>query len=187
MQKVKINGKPYDFPVSVNDLTLKHFFDLRQCKDLIDEISVLTDIERETILNFKDVDTIRAARVLTESLKGSILEGFENIKLPKQVIIGEKTIRVPKELRLQPIGAFMAVSDLLGKHSKLNRREATDYTICIPKTLAHYFYKPYFGDDVIYNEDKAEADSFMGLIMQMKVVEAVPVANFFFRRFPNLT
>lgn len=198
MLKVKINGSEVDFPTTVQDLSLKQMFALKKAKDILDEIAICTGIDRNKIENFKDLKTITAANALLATLRISIEAGFDGRTFPKTVTLGIKKIKVPSELRLQPIGAFMSVSDILAeytnkmiKQAENEGREITtediNYTDCIPKVLAHYFYLPYYGEDVLYSDTKAEDPEYMAKIMNLRLVDAVPLGNYFFLKYPNLT
>lgn len=197
MINVTINGNAVNFPTSVFDLSLKQFFALKKSKDIIDEISACTGIARNTIENFKDLKTVHNAQALLSALRVSIEEGFDGRNFPKEVYIGLKKIKVPSELRLEPIGAFMSVNDILAEHNnkmiadglKQGRTITTEdinFTDCIPKVLAHYFFRPYHGDDVLYSDIKAESPEYMEKILNLPLTQAVPLANYFFLKFPNL-
>lgn len=205
MHKVKINGQEYEIPLTVHELTLKQFFGLRRPgNDIIDEISALSGIPRVKIENFKDIGSINAAQVIVKTLGESIQRGFDTGKKPDYVFIGMKKIKVPKDLRLQPIGAFMSAHDILSDHTNTMIRQAEkqakeqgvpflgldkkdiNYTDCIPKVLAHYFFIHYFGESTIYSDTKAEDSDYMDKIMNMRLVDAVPIANDFFLKYPNL-
>lgn len=189
---IKINGQPFDFPVDVNEITNKQFFGIFNAKDILDEISVITGIERSEIENFKNFKTVEVAQALMRTLAGSIAAGFDGTKLPKSFVIDGKTIDIPKELRLEPIGAFMSVHDILATHvneetEKGVAPESMNFTSLIPKVLAHYFFKPFYGDNVLYSEEAAEKPAFMEKIMNCNFVASVQVGNFFFRNIGRLT
>ncbi len=197
MLNVNINGNPVQFPTSVYDLNLRQFFAIKKSKDILDEISACTGIARNTIENFKDLKTVNAAQALLSTLRMSIEAGFDSRTFPTHIQIGMKKIKVPAELRLEPIGAFMSVNDILAEHSNKMVAEATkqgktmttddiNFTDCIPKVLAHYFYLPYHGEGVLYSDLKAETPEYMGKILNIPLTQAVPLANYFFLKFPNL-
>lgn len=197
MLNITINGNAVNFPTSVFDLSLKQFFALKKAKDILDEISACTGIARNTIENFKDLKTVNNAQALLATLRISIEAGFDSRNFPKEVYIGLKKIKVPAELRLEPIGAFMSVNDILAEHSnkmiadglKQGRTITTDdinFTDCIPKVLAHYFFRPYHGEETLYSDINAEAPEYMEKILNLPLTQAVPLANYFFLKFPNL-
>lgn len=186
MITIKINEKEYQVPTKVQDLTLGQFFKLRQAKDILDEICALTGIDRETISNVKSYKDLQAAQAISTQISISMSKGFDNKKLPKEITFGGKTITVPKELKLEPVGAFVAVHDLLATQTNVFMQNGSqvDYTDQIPQTLAHYLYVPYTGE--LYSDEKAEGPEFMEKVNQIRFVDAVPMANFFFRKYPNL-
>ena len=197
MVLVHINGQPVNFPTDVHDLSLKQFFAIKDAKDILDEISACSGIERNKIENFKDLKTIQAANALLATLRISIEAGFDNATFPPHVTIGLKKVTVPKELRLEPIGAFMSVNDILAEHTNKMLKDAAkqgktlnsdeiNFTDCIPKVLAHYFFLPYHGESVLYSDIKAESPEYMEKIMNIPLTQAVPIGNFFFLKYPHL-
>lgn len=188
MLPVKLNGQPYNFPTEVHEITLKQFFALRRAKGILDEICALTGIDRQTVANFKGRDDLNACQVLLNNLGQKLAEGMEGTTLPKQTTIAGKTVTVPKNLKLEPVGAFIAVHNLITDEHKRAADEGIDFdpTNIIPQVLAHYFWLPLMGDGVLYSEEKIEADDYQQQILSMPITDAVPIANFFFRKYPHL-
>lgn len=189
---IKINGVEVTFPVDVRELTNKQFFGLFECKNIIEELSVVTGISKEQFDNFKNLKSIEFAQTLMRTLAGSIAAGFDGSKRPDVFVIDGKEIKVPTELRLEPIGAFMSVHDIIKGHinDEVNRGVQPvdiNYTKLIPRIVAHYFYLPFNGNDVLYSEEKAEHDNFMSKIMNCNFVASTQIANFFFRNANALT
>lgn len=196
MVTATINGKAYDIPTDVTELSLKQFFGLRnpENKNVLDEISALTGIDRNTFENVKDLKSLKAFTDVTAILAKSIKKGFDTSKKPSDVIIGMKRIKVPTELRLQPIGAYMQAHDVLSERTNEMLKQSPgmtvseiDYTDCIPKVLAAYFFWPYHGENALYSDIKTEAPEWIDKIMNMRLIDAVPIANDFFLKYPNLT
>jgi hypothetical protein len=183
MLPIKLNNLPYSFPTEVSELSLKQFFALRQSKGILDEVCALTGIERETILNFKGREDLEQCQLLLNNLGQKLALGMEGKTLPKQTTIAGKTIRVPKNLKLEPVGAFIAVHNLITEEHKCAAEANLEFdpTNIIPQVLAHYFWLPYMGDDVLYNDEKVEQESYMDQILTIPITDAVPIANFFFR------
>jgi hypothetical protein len=188
MLPIKLNGKPYNFPTEVSDISLKQFFALRQSKGILDEICALTGIARETILNFKGREDLEKCSLLLNNLGQKLATGIDGDTLPRQTTIAGKTIRVPKNLKMEPVGAFIAVHNLITEEQKRCAEAQTEFdaTNIIPQVLAHYFWLPYMGDDVLYSDEKIENEAYQEQIMSIPVTDAVPIANFFFRKYPNL-
>lgn len=113
---------------------------------------------------------------------------MEGKRLPRQTTIGGKAVNVPKNLKLEPVGAFIAVHNLITEEHKRAAADGIDFdpTNIIPQVLAHYFWLPFMGEDVLYSEEKIEADAYQQQIMSMPITDAVPIANFFFRKYPRL-
>lgn len=188
MLPIKLNGLPYNFPTEVSEISLKQFFALRKAKGILDEICALTGIDRQTISNFKGREDLEKCSLLLSNLGQKLAKGFEGKKLPKQTIIDGKTIPVPKNLKLEPVGAFIAVHNLMSEeHKRATAAESNfDPTDLIPQVLAQYFWLPFMGDDVLYSDEKIENEVYMQQIMTIPVTDAVPIANFFFRKYPHL-
>lgn len=188
MLPIKLNNIPYNFPTEVHELSLGQFFALRKSKGVLDEVCALTGIDRETILNFKGREDLEQCQLLLNNLGQKLAAGFEGKKLPKQTTINGKTVKVPKNLKIEPVGAFIAVHNLITEAHKRCAEQNTEFdpTDIIPQVLAHYFWLPYMGDGVLYNDEKIENDEYMDHILTIPLTDAVPIANFFFRKYPNL-
>lgn len=188
MLPIKLNGQPFNFPTEVSELTLKQFFALRKANGILDEICALTGIDRQTIANFKGREDLATCQALLADLGKKLSEGFDTQSIPKEVIIAGKTVSVPKNLKLEPVGAFISVHNLITEEQRraADTEAAYDPTDIIPQVLAHYFWLPYMGDDVLYSEEKVENEAYLEQIMSIPFTKAVPIANFFFRRYPNL-
>lgn len=186
MLQIKMNGQPYDFPTLASELTLKQFFAIRNAKSLIEEVCAITGMDKQTVANFKSPKDIANVTVLMNQLGADLKKGFNNKTLPKNVDMAGKKISVPKKPRLEPVGAFMAVHDIIAEEVNRCQKDGVemDFTHRIPEILANYFYVPYTGD--LYSDEKVESDDYMEAIMSIKLVDAVPIGNFFFRKFPNL-
>lgn len=184
--EIKLNGDKYQFPTEASELTLKQFFELRGAKNIVDEICAVTGIDKMTIENFKNPQTLASAMTLMNVLALSI-KSFKAPVLPDYVYIGLKKIKVPKQLNLEPIGAFMSVNDILAEQTvktELAKAEP-DFTDVIPRVLSHYFFIHVF-PGMQYSDERAESPEYMRDIMNMRFVDAVPIGNFFFLKFPHL-
>jgi len=186
MVKVKINNADYSIPTKIEDLTVGQFFALRTANTIVEEICALAGIDKETILNLKSYKDVVAAQVLVSQFGVVLSKGFNTYKRPKQITFGGKTINIPMDLKLEPVGAFISVHDILATQTNKFMKDGgeVDYTDQIPLTLAHYLYVPYTGE--LYSDEKAEGSEFMEKINEIRFVDAVPIANFFFRKYPNL-
>lgn len=188
MVPIILNNLPYNFPTEVHELSLRQFFALRNSSGILDEVCALTGIDRETILNFRGREDLEKCQLLLNNLGAKLTKGFEGSKLPKQTTINGKAVKVPKNLKIEPVGAFIAVHNLITDEHKRCAAQNTEFdpTNIIPQVLAHYFWLPYMGDDVLYNDEKIEDEAYMDKIMTIPITDAIPIANFFFRKYPNL-
>jgi hypothetical protein len=188
MLPIKLNGTPYNFPTEVHEISLEQFLALRKSKGVLDEICTLTGIDRETISNFKGRADLQKCQVLLGNLGSKLALGLATQKLPKQTTIAGKNVRVPKNLKIEPVGAFIAVHNIITEEHKRCAESGADFdpTDSIPQVLAHYFWLPLMGDDVPYNDEKIENGAYMQQILSMPAADAIPIANFFFRKYPAL-
>ena len=188
MLPIKLNNVPYNFPTELSEISLKQFFALRRSKGLIDEVCALTGMDRQTIQNFKDRADLEKCRLLLNTIGQKLAEGMEGTKLPGKTVMAGKTIKVPRNLKLEPVGAFIAVHNLVTEEHKRCAASGADFdpTDIIPQVLAHYFWLPYMGADTLYSDERIEEESYMEKVLTIPVTDAVPIANFFFRRYPNL-
>ena len=183
-------------PTQLNEVTLGQMMDLQQTPDLndIDAISILSGIpsdQLKTVLNFTDFQLFGD---VVQSLSHQIAQLYNSDTIPDQIILsaGKPTVKVMKNLSIEPAGAFMAareiIADEISECIKIYGEEDwQDYfnpslKACC-QILAHYFYckatsKP-------YNEYEAEA--FTTEIKKLRVTEALPIAKHFFSCYPNLS
>ena len=188
MLPITLNGQAYNFPTELHEISLGQFFALRKAKGLIDEICALTGLDRQSIQNFKTPADLEKCAQLLGTLGDKLAAGFEGEKLPKQIVLGGKTIKIPKNLKLEPVGAFIAVHNLINEEYKRCAEVQTEFdpTDIIPQVLAQYLYRPLMGQDALYSDERIEDEAYTAQIMQLPITEAVPMANFFFRKFPHL-
>lgn len=193
--KVKVN-----IPTSLSEITVGQMIEMESPKS--NEIPLIPQLTEEVvnnIINYQDLIDIRE-RVL--SLFHKIKYEYQESKLPEYIVFGTKTnrfgfikenrIKVPKNLSMEPAGAYLACRDLIAE--EINRHitlygEDDWKTNFVPslKTcsmiLAHYFYCPVTGN--LWSEQKAE--EFQSEILKLSVQEALPVARFFIRMYPDLS
>ena len=183
-------------PTQLNEVTLGQMMDLQQTPDLndIDAISILSGIpsdQLKTVLNFTDFQLFGD---VVQSLSHQIAQLYNSDTIPDQIILsaGKPTVKVMKNLSIEPAGAFMAareiIADEISECIKIYGEEDwQDYfnpslKACC-QILAHYFYckatsKPY---------NEYEAEEFTTEIKKLRVMEALPIAKHFFICYPNLS
>jgi len=187
MLPIKLNNQSYNFPTEVAELTLGQFFALRGSKDILDEICALTGLDRQSVQNFRTRDDLQRCRLLLNNLGAKLAKGVAKATPPKQTVIGGKTVTVPKNLKLEPVGAFIAAHNLIAEAQKRQAKngEEFDPLELIPQLLANYFWLPYMGEAELYSDEKVENEAYMQQILGMPVADALSIANFFFRKYPN--
>jgi hypothetical protein len=102
------------------------------------------------------------------------------------------TVNVINNLSVEPAGAYMNAKDIIADeinrhifiHGEANWNE--NFTPPIEaacKVLAHYFYCHVTGN----NYDELKAEAFVDVVKTLPVTDALPIACFFFRSYPNLS
>jgi hypothetical protein len=188
MIAIKLNGKPYNFPTHLNEITLGQWLQLRASKNEIEDLSVLTGLSISEISGYKSVDDFKKCKALLQTLQTNFERDLKQSKIPKTVKLGSKFIEVPKKLELEPIGAYVSVYNTIA--AEFNTYEANGNRFSddrvIADILGYYFYLPYSGEGALYDDEKAESQEYVDLILQLPFLDAATIAMFFFAKFPNL-
>lgn len=181
MVTVEIQGKKFNIPQSIEDISIGRFLAFR-------EINPSNHLQlMQWVLNsnhqFEDDDTVanKIASCLTIS-GGAIQEMYDFMQdkakhdVPTHVDILGLTIEFKNDfINKLPYWPYEVCKALIGKE---NTKENPDLTSIIPDVLSHYFFsliskEPY---------DEAKADSFKDIINDIPMVQAIQAANFFFRK-----
>lgn len=190
-------------PTDLTEITIGQMIAMEKAEDnSIPLIPGLTKDVCDNITNYSDLQMIDE---YIQSLAHKIRYCFNEKHLPEHIIIGtkkvkrfgfvfekENKIKVIKNLSIEPAGAYLAsrdiIADEINRHINLYGEEnykdnfAPSIDACA-NLLAHYFYCPATG--LLYNEQKAEA--FKEEILKLSMQAALPIARFFFLRFPDLS
>lgn len=183
-------------PTQLNEITLGQMMDLQQTQELndIDAISILSGIavdQLKTVRNFTDFQLFGD---IVQLLSQQIAQLYNSDAIPGHISFsaGKTTIKVMKNLSIEPAGAFMTareiiadeISECIKTYGEENWQDYFNPSLkACCQLLAHYFYckvtnKP-------YNEYEAEA--FTNEIKKLRVTEALPIAKHFFYCYPNLS
>ncbi len=177
--KQKIN-----IPTDLSEITLGELIDIGQGK----LVPGITQEFCDNITNYADLEMIQEYIL---SLAHKIKYCYET-ELPRKITISGKTINVIKNLSIEPAGAYLCSRDLIA--DEINRHIEqfgedewkNNFSPSLERCaglLANYFYCPVTGD--LFSEQKAE--TFKSEILKLKVSEALPIARYFFLRYPNLS
>ncbi len=183
-------------PTQLDEVTLGQMMDLQQTTDLkdIDAISILSGIpvdQLKTVRNFTDFQLFGD---IVQSLSHQIAQLYNSDIIPDQISFsaGETTVKVMKNLSIEPAGAFMAareiiadeISECIKTYGEENWQDYFNPSLkACCQLLAHYFYCKATGKP--YNEYGAEV--FTTEIKKLRVTEALPIAKHFFICYPNLS
>jgi len=185
-------------PTTLNEITLGQMIDLQQTLELDDlqAISILSGIPVEQIQDISDIGELHSFGEAVLSLSQQIKNLYDSDAIPKKVIFFADskpvTVKVAKDLSVEPVGAFMAareiINDEIKEYSRLNEEDNSfeyfrpSLTACC-EVLAQYFYCRATGKP--YNEYKV--DEFCDEIKKMRVTEALPISKHFFTCYPALS
>ena len=183
-------------PTQLNEVTLGQMMDLQQTPDLndIDAISILSGIpvdQLKTVLNFNNFQLFGD---IVQSLSHQIAQLYNSDAIPDYISLSANkiTVKVMKNLSIEPAGAFMAsreiiadeISECVKTYGEENLQDYFNPSLkACCQLLAHYFYCKATGKP--YNEYEAEA--FTTEIKKLRVTEALPIAKHFFTCYPNLS
>jgi len=102
-----------------------------------------------------------------------------------------KVVPVISNLGIAPAGAYYEAKELIRAEYELWERVKAEYgehiefnpsIECQAKLLAIYFYCPATG-----NKYSTKTDAFLDVVKQLPVTQGLPIARYFFLRFPNLS
>lgn len=140
-------------------------------------LSIFSGIDYETLLNFDcslfESSVLPAMNFVRNSFSK------ENLPVPETVVIGEKELTVPKEIREETFGQKVMLQ------MKINEAQdaSMDLIELIPFTIATYLSPAYY--EMKYDDKRAE--KLIPLILQMPITQAYPVAYFFLNRWARLS
>ena len=176
-----INSKKVSFPASWAEVTVDQFYRIRsidpkkeQALVICEVLEILTGIPAATWYDMEaredDTNTILG---LIEFIKDPI--EWEGLEVPKEVTLGGKLCKVPKDLSLKTYGqAVLFESKVLPV--VLEKGELTD----VLKTALAIYLQPIYTGEKFDGEKLEDMEEVVGA---MPIYTAFPVANFFFRKY----
>jgi hypothetical protein len=190
-------------PAELNEVTLGQIMAMQQKPDLndIEAISILSGIAVEELLNVKSIHDFQVFTETILTLSNQIKHLYNTDIIPKEVVFilhdarknqVRKTVKVSRDLSVEPAGAFMAARDIIAEEINNHIKQHGDedwqehfnpsLNACC-QVLAHYFFCRVTGQK--YNE--YEAEEFCNEIKKMRVTEALPIARHFFFCYHSLS
>jgi len=185
-------------PEKLKEVTLGQLMAMQAAPDLSDlqAISILSGTPLEELQNINNVTDLQIFNEQVLSIAHQIKYLYNSDAIPQKTtfIIDDKpvTVKVIKNLSVEPAGAFMAareiIADEIGKHIKQYGEENwqenfnPSLTACA-QILAQYFYCRATHNK--YNEYAAA--EFEEQVKLLPVTDALPIAKYFFLSYPNLS
>lgn len=170
-KKQERTERTIQMPCLWEELSLKQFMYIMTEKELnaVKLLACLSGHSEEYLLN---VPASQISVAADYAFFMSEKVDFSNWKLPEEVTIDGVTCKVPKDIRTETFGQKIYM------HEEMNRviKEEKQNIDAMPYAIATYFYTALTGDKS-YTHEKVM--SIIPRVMNMKAIEAVPVANFF--------
>lgn len=179
MYKVKINGKNFEIPSELSEVTIKRFLDLRLIAPDDTMELVYWGIGQRINFEHKDNTVVEmgAALGLIDLIRSEIaafVNNIENIVIPKSItIMGLEVKLIDGLLNELPYWPYVVAKKLLTDETKA---VTPDHTKHIGRIVGHYLYSSITKE--VYNEAKADrfADE---MADEMPMVETIQLGNFF--------
>ena len=173
--------KKLTIPTSLAEITLGQMIELEKDGNPGIIVEGLTDELFDNIVAIQDRNDIEQ-RIL--SLAHQIGYCYQELKIPDRVKFGKDWFDVPKNLSIEPAGAYLVSRNIIA--DEMNKCEDLEHfrpslNACA-KLLANYFYCRVTGD--VWGEQQAE--SFVSEVLKLPVTVALPIARYFFLNYPNL-
>ena len=185
-------------PEKLEQVTLGQLIAMQTTDNLGDlqAISILSGAALTDLQNIVDVNDLQVFNNAVLNIAHQITHLYNSEAIPQKVnfTIDDKvqTVKVMKNLSVEPAGAFMAsreiIADEISKHIQQNGEEdwqesfSPSLSAC-SRLLAQYFYCRAAGKP--YNEYAAA--EFEEQVKLLPVTDALPIARYFFLSYPNLS
>lgn len=171
MVKFKYKNQDLIFPTSYEELTLSQFFNIRdKSKDLFDVFEILSGVSAEQWRNETDLNIIDAIYPFINFISEEP-PTFDKYIRPDTIDIAGKRYDVTRSIGIKTLAQKWAFEDAVKKNEN-------DVDL-IPIALAIYFQPEI--DGTAFNGERVE--DIMNLVMDCTIVEAFPVAGFFFNNY----
>lgn len=185
-------------PSQLNEVTLGQMMALQDSPQLsdLDAISILSGVPVADLQSVRDATDFMVFADAVLALSHQIKYLYQSDDIPKKITLDVDkkpvTVKVIRNLSIEPAGAFMAARDIIAdeiaEHIKIYGEDNwQDYfnpslTACC-KVLAFYFYCRTTGN----RYDEYAAAAFTETVKKLRVTEALPIAKHFFMSYPNLS
>lgn len=181
MVTVKVQGKSFDIPQSIEDISLGRFLDWRQTEqgNHLHYIQWLLNTKE----HFKDSDTIANELSNCMSIANNVVPDMidfiaskERTAVPEVLTVLGFDITFKKGLVNDlPYWPYEVCKTILNKELK---KEQPDETALLPRVLAHYLYTSISKEQY----DEAKAETFVDIVNTIPMKEAIQAGFFFFQK-----
>jgi hypothetical protein len=185
-------------PTSLHELTLGQLMAMQATENMTDleAIHILSGIPLQELKQVKSYAELQVFNEQVLALAIEIKQLYNSEAIPDTVTFvldsKLKTVKVMKNLSVEPAGAFMASRDIIAEeinrhialHGQDHWQESFNPSLQVcSQVLAHYFYCKVTG--LPYDEELAAA--FTLQVEQLPVTQSLPVAKYFFLNYPHLS
>jgi hypothetical protein len=173
MQIFKIADKRFSIPTSYEELTVRQFVAISKTTDLVDILSILSDIPREDWLNCSDIDIDITLAPWLAWL--NIKKDWTALKPPQSIKLGERNIDIPRNLRVHTWGQKLLLEKIWRSVVNGQVNEADTIAESVAIYLQPAICESKFDDNKI--------DEVKEIINKLAIVDIYPIASFFFAKY----
>lgn len=185
-------------PTSLNELKLGQLMAMQATENMndLEAIHILSGVPLQELKQVKSYTELQVFNEQVLALAIEIKHLYNSEAIPDTVTFildgKPKKVKVMNNLSVEPAGAFMASRDIIAEeinrhvalHGHDNWQESFNPSLQVcSQVLAHYFYSKVTGQP--YDEEPAAA--FTQQVEQLPVTKALPIAKYFFLKFPHLS
>lgn len=182
-----ISGKvKLHIPENLSEITLGQMIAMEQVSD--NSIPLIPELTEDIVNNIINLDDLLNIRERILSLAHQIKYCYNSNILPEKLM----GVKVPNNLSIEPAGAYLVSRDLIAdeinRHIEMYGEDDWKENF-VPSLdtcagiLANYFYCRVTKE--LWSEQKA--NEFKEQVLKLSVQEALPVACFFFKAYPDLS
>ena len=180
MAVVKINGTEYKIPASWDDINVRQFLKLKKLEeyDDIKFLSIMLDVEKSVIENCdnEDLDLLVYPH-LSWYMEKSIIDVVVAAEQKEQIQLGDKTIKVPKDIMLKKFVQKVLMEQIIEK--------TEDPFDALGDICAIYLYNEYYeGEEVDADKVWKFRDEF---ILTAPILIMYPIGTFFLKKLKEST
>ena len=176
----KLGKHKLTVPNSWDECSTNLFFELAAAdhSDYIEMIAILSGLPRSIISKSRqlDLDTILDPHLVWMGEKIN----WKDIKPPKEIYFGIKTIKVPTDLELESFGQKVVMDSIIEECTETEGdKDKINLSKLIPAAFAVYFAHKYYDKDF----DRDLVDEFLPIVGELPIMTVYPIGAFFLRTY----